>query len=234
MRMFLIALSIIITGGKQLYAQQSDTWSKILAPAQTQQTFSSKLHTSLFDNLGIQRAYHFGDASGKYYLVLCESRNEIKEGDTINHKIKAFLLHDKGNGTPEKFAELNDFINSHDRQNGAETSIWFWTKFCELEDLDKDGHIDPLIVYGTKGINGLDDGRIKIMLYHNKQKIAIRIQNGILDDERNIRIDDAFYKLPIPAQQHIRQLMHTLSEKDLVIYPTGYEKAMDKKQLQID
>jgi hypothetical protein len=54
-----------------------------------------------------------------------------------------------------------------------------------------------------------------------------------MDEGRNIQVDTAFYTLPQPVQQHVRQLMRTLAEKDLVIYPTDYEKAMNKKQSQI-
>lgn len=233
MRMFLIALVVILTSGKILYAQQTKTESEILSPAVTEKTFDDAVKNTWFQNLPVQRAYRYKDVSGTYYLALCESRDEIKGHDTVNYKIKAIFLQQATTKEFAKTGELNDFRNSHDPKEGLETTIWFWTKFCELKDLDNDGTIDPLLVYGTNGMNGYDDGRVKIILYYKGQKTAIRCQNSVMDEGRNIQVDAAFYTLPQPVQLHIRKLMRTLAEKDLIIYPTDYEKAMNKKQSQI-
>ncbi|TWV96860.1 M949_RS01915 family surface polysaccharide biosynthesis protein [Chitinophaga pinensis] len=233
MRMFLIALVIILTSGKLLYAQQTKTESEILSPSVTEKTFDDAVRNTYFQSLPVQRAYRYKDVTGTYYLALCESRDEIKADDTVHYKIKAIFLQLSTTGGFTKTGELNDFRNSHDPKEGVETSNWFWTKFCELKDLDNDGTIDPLLVYGTNGMNGYDDGRVKIVLYYKGQKAAIRCQNSVMDEGRNIQVDATFYTLPMAVQQHVRKLMHTLAEKDLIIYPTDYEKGMNKKQTQI-
>lgn len=46
-----------------------------------------------------------------------------------------------------------------------EASIWFWTNYSGFADLDKDGLIDPILIYGTSGMNNTDDGRVKILTY---------------------------------------------------------------------
>ena len=234
MRMFLIALGIFFTSGKLLHAQQAKTESEILSPSVTEKTFDDAVSNTFFQKLPIQRAYRYKDVTGTYYLALCESRDEIKVDDTVNYKIRAVFLQQSATNGFVKTGELNDFRNSHDPKDGLETSIWFWTKFCELKDLDNDGSIDPLLVYGTNGMNGYDDGRVKIILYYKGQKTAIRCQNAVMDEGRNIQVDASFYTLPLSVQQHVRKLMRTLEEKNLIIYPTDYEKAMNKKQLQID
>lgn len=161
MRMFLTALIVILTSGKILYAQQGKTESEILTTSVAEKTFDDAVKNTFFQQLPVQRAYRYKDVSGTYYLALCESRDEIKGDDTINYKIKAIFLQQSTTNGFVKTGELNDFRNSHDTKEGMETTIWFWTKFCELKDLDNDGTIDPLLVYGTNGMNGHDDGRSK-------------------------------------------------------------------------
>lgn len=233
MRMTLAAMFIIATSGSQLYAQQQvKSNSEILSPTATATIFSDNIVKQFNLQHPIRRVYNYHDQSGNYYLALCESIDEITKDDTLHQKIKAVNLKKEENGFVKTW-ELNDFINSNNLNNGEE-SIWFWTKFCEVKDLDGDGITDPLLVYGSSGMNGHDDGRVKIILNYKGQKIAVRHQNSTMDEGRNIQIDAAFYTLPQSIQQHVKALMKTLAEKDLTIYPDEYEKAMDKKKLLIN
>jgi hypothetical protein len=231
--MILAAILIVATSGKQLYAQQVKNNSEILSPAVVSTIFSDDLVKQLNLQQPIRRVYSYHDQSGTFYLALCESIDEITKDDTLHRKIKAVNLRKDDKGLVKTW-ELNDFINSNDQETGQESSIWFWTKFCEVKDLDGDGNADPLLVYGSSGDNGYDDGRIKIILNYKGQKIAIRHQNSTMDEGRHIQIDAAFYTLPQPIQQHMRALMKTLDEKNFALYPHEYEKAMDKKKLLID
>jgi hypothetical protein len=232
MRMFLATLIIIIACGN-LCAQKSRINSEILSPADIEKYLGEDFSRTFLKGYSIQRAYRYEDASGMYYLALGESRDEITKDDTLNHNITAVAMKQAQSGVAKMWA-MNDFINSHDLQSGGETSIWYWTKFCELKDLDGDEKIDPLLVYGTAGLNGYDDGRVKVILYYGQaQKIAIRCQNSTMDEGRNINVDAAFYTLPSSVQQHIRKLMKVLEDKGFIIYPPDYEKSMDKKKLLI-
>ncbi|PWV47635.1 M949_RS01915 family surface polysaccharide biosynthesis protein [Chitinophaga sp. S165] len=232
MRMTLATMLIIALSGKQLYAQQVKSNSEILSPAVTATIFSDNIVKQFNLLHPIRRVYSYHDQSGDYYLALCESIDEITKDDTLHQKIKAVNLKKEGNGFVKTW-ELNDFTNSNNLNNGEE-SIWFWTKFCEVKDLDRDGITDPLLVYGSSGMNGYDDGRVKIILNYKGQKIAVRHQNSTMDEGRNIQIDAAFYTLPQSIQQHVRALMKTLADKDFTIYPDEYEQAMDKKKLLIN
>ncbi|SHM00414.1 M949_RS01915 family surface polysaccharide biosynthesis protein [Chitinophaga sp. CF418] len=231
MRTFLTAMFIIAMGGKQLYAQQVK--SEILSPATTSTIFTDDVIKQFNLQHPIRRVYNYQDQSGAYYLVLCESIDGVTKDDTLHQKINAVNLKKDGNGLVKTW-ELKDFINSNNANSGQETSIWFWTKFCEVKDLDGDGNVDPLIIYGSSADDGYDDGRIKFILYYKGQKVAIRHQNSTMDEGRNIQIDAAFYTLPQAIQQHIKQLMKMLSEKDFALYPNEYEKAMAQKKLLID
>ncbi|UPK69117.1 M949_RS01915 family surface polysaccharide biosynthesis protein [Chitinophaga filiformis] len=229
MRMFLAAMFIVAISGKQLYAQQVKTKSVILSQDLISATFTDDDIKQYNIKYPIRRVYAYDDQSGPNYLILCESIDDIVKDDTLHRKIQAVNVR-----KVDKTWELNDFINSNDQNSGQETSIWFWTKFCEVKDLDGDGNIDPLLVYGSSGDNGYDDGRIKIILNYKGQKIAVRHQNSTLDEGRHIQVDAAFYTLPQPIQQHIRKLMQTLSDKGFALYPHEYEKAMAQKKLLID
>ena len=80
-------------------------------------------------------------------------------------------------------------------------SIWFWTKYCLFEDINKDRLIDPIFVYGTSGDNYTGDGRLKILIYYKDKKIAIRHLNGTIDFERKTKVDQSFYDLPVAIQE---------------------------------
>src|SRR6187402_1807255 len=131
----LLTIMIVCTFG-QLHAQT------ILSKAETAKIFTDT-------KIPVRLAYTYNDNTGKYYLALEESIDSIADkNDTLHYTIKGIFLQDG-----IKKLELNDHIISD------ESSIWFWTKFCELKDIDGDGITEPIIVYGSAGMNGTDDGR---------------------------------------------------------------------------
>ncbi|WP_316803687.1 M949_RS01915 family surface polysaccharide biosynthesis protein [Pedobacter nototheniae] len=206
--------------------------SKIL----TDQEVSSLLPVAAREKLGISfpifRVYGYNDRSGQYYCVLTESRDVVNRdkdafNKVTNYKIKAINFKSE-NGSLTKTWEINDRINP--KMHGEE-SIWFWTKYAQFNDYNNDGLITPIIVYGTQGMNYYDDGRVKIIIYYKGQKIAIRHQNGVLDDERDTSIDQAFYALPIKLQESIKEKMNLLVTNQHAIFPYGWQKAMQKKKI---
>jgi hypothetical protein len=160
------------------------------------------------------------------YLVFCESRDEIKNNnkDTINKKIKAVLLRRGGSGIEQKVWEINDNIVASATE---ETSIWFWTRYIDFQDFDNDGDVDYTLLYGTKAMNGLSDGRLKIAMVNKKgEKIFIRHQNGTLDFERETKIDKGFYSLPRTWQMAMQKRMKLIEKEERAIFPAGWEAAM--------
>lgn len=117
--------------------------------------FNEKVIAEYEIDFPIFRVYEFEDTKGKHELVLTEkpSQTEFSGSDSI--KAFCFLIKD---GNKELEWELNDFILKPEKSQ-QETSIWFWTKFLRLEDLDDNGIVDPIIVYGTSGGNGTEDGK---------------------------------------------------------------------------
>ncbi|MEG1229014.1 MAG: hypothetical protein RSD71_10020, partial [Flavobacterium sp.] len=93
----------------------------------------------------IYRAFEYKDKGGVYGLVLTENQQAVSKKDTLNTKIKAICVLNDHGGFLEKW-RINDLLEDYDPK---ETNIWFWTKYCSTKDLDGDGYIDPVIVYGT-------------------------------------------------------------------------------------
>lgn len=220
----LLYTSIILTDS---FAQKFPETSKILTSEQVTEVFTDSVKSGLELNFPIFRVYKYSDKSGQYYCALTESMDSISdEKDTINRNIKALACKIEKDRLV-KIWELNDRVIKNDAH---EYNIWFWTKYCDFKDYDKDSLIDPIIVYGTSAMNGYDDGRIKFLIYYKGQKIAIRHQNGVLDFERETQVDKVFYNLPQLLIISIMQKMGLMEKNQHAIFPHGWQTAMRNKK----
>lgn len=224
---YLLTLIILFSFLSKSRAQKKLVSAEILTAKQQAAFCTDSLLSQFNIRYPIYKVYKFIDKSGTYYCLLTESDDEINtNGDTLSHHIKAILL----KAVADSFTgiwEINDHIVKDERD---ENSIWFWTKYMEFKDYNGDGLIDPVIIYGTSGMNGYDDGRIKFIIYFNGQKIAIRHQNGVLDSERETQVDKAFYNLPAALQSAIQEKMELMMENKHAIFPAGWDKAMKNKK----
>jgi hypothetical protein len=206
----------------------------LLPKAEAVKVFTPDVKTKLGITLPVVRTYSYTDKNGKYYMVLTEKFDGLKDGDTVHKTIKAFNFESTAAG-PEKQWEINDAANKATADYDGERSIWFWTRYCMFQDIDKDGLADPIIVYGTSGSGGYDEGRgrVKILIYYRGNKIVLRHQDGVLDDERNTQLDAAFYKLPKVIQNEVVKIMHDIEVTTNTIFPNGWEANMKKQKLEI-
>lgn len=218
---FSIVLNTIL-----VIAQDNPVKVEILTQQQIINTFPDSIQSKAGISYPIRIVFRCKDKSGTFYIVLTETNDSTtREKDTLHYKIKALHIRFNQRALVKNW-ELNDFIQSQANSHSEETSIWFWTRYFSLADIDNDGLIDPIIVYGTSGLNGPDDGRIKILIYYKGKKVVIRHQNGSLDFERNTRIDQAFYSLPSKIQTQVKKLMTKMTEDNNAIFPNGWEKGM--------
>lgn len=199
---------------------------KTLSEEKIKEIFTEQKRQELKILSNIWKVYDYKDKTGNYYLVLTEDKYDENIGNRDNISIKA-INYKIENKTWKKTFETNDFKENY------ETGIWFWTRYIYVEDFDNDGIVEPILFYGTNASNGYDDGRIKILIYHKGKKIGIRIQNGILDDERNFTVDATFYSLPKTIQEKVLQQMNAMVENNHSILPYGWQEAMKKKKLFI-
>jgi hypothetical protein len=232
MRNLLLIFSFFTLFTEGGMAQKSKTKSELLSIEQVINLFPYSVKNTLGITYPIFRVYKNTDKSGEYYCILTESADSISvrtKKDTFNHNLKGynFKLEKKDF---KKVWEFTDFIIKAD---SLEENIWFWSKYLDFQDHDKDGLIDPIMVYGTSSIHGFDDGRIKILLYYKGQKIAIRHQNGVVDNQRKTEIDPSFYTLPSPLQDALIKKIELLEAYKHAIFPNKWQEAFMKKQVLI-
>jgi hypothetical protein len=214
-----------------VFAQEESYWQ--VHETQVEDYFTQELRQELNITYPIFRVYGFKDKLGTHYLVLSEHTYSNQEPEPQMDSIKAVCIN-VSNEKPELEWSINDFILRESNQGNEENSIWFWTKFLKLEDIDKDSIIEPILVYGTSGINGTDDGRVKLLTFYHGQKKAIRHQNSPLDYLRNTQVDKSFYELPTAIQERVKEVMEEIIHNNSAIFPYGWQEAMQKKTLKFD
>lgn len=212
----------------QYIENENNSKYKALSGDEINTVFTKEKRIELGIKFGIWKVYRYKDKTGDYYLVLTEEKfEESVDREKANNMIKAFNFKVEGNNWRKTF-EINDFKNDY------EVSIWFWTRYIYVEDFDSDGIVEPIVIYGTGGGNGYSDGRIKILLYYKGKKIGIRIQNRVLDSERNFSLDTDFYNLPKEIQNKVINQMNLMVENNHSILPNGWQKKMEKKAIFIE
>lgn len=187
--------------------------------------FTNDLKSKLGINYPLRKGYYNKDKSGEFYILITESYDGYVDEDSLHKNLKILKIA-KNDNDFVKTGEINDHITGEE-----ETSIWVWSRYCAFIDVDQDGFIDPILIYGSSGGNGISDGRLKIITWYKDRKIVIRHQNSTLDDDRHTQVDKAFYNLPLSLQKKVRSMMEGLEEKTEVIFPSDWKKAMDRKKL---
>jgi len=161
----------------------------------------------------IYKAFELSDKGGVYELVLGENQKIISKKDTLNTKIQAVCVINDHGGFLEKW-RINDLL---EETIPKETNIWFWTKYCSTKDIDGDGYIDPVIVYGTRTEDGYIR-RVKIITVYKNKKYAIRAVECDLDDCRSFKKDQNWNTLPQKIKTYINQLVEKIrKEQDLLL-----------------
>lgn len=228
----LILLLIFISTGIG-FTQNTIVSSHQLSEQKIDSIFTDALKTKLEIKFSIYRVYEYDDKAGKHFIVMTENNVPCNERKDCFDSIKAYCFQYKNKEFNLKW-RMTDFILPKGNEVSEEYSISFWTKYFKLNDYNNDGFIDPILVYGTLGMNGTSDGRIKILVYHNGKKSAIRHQNAILDFERNTQVDALYYQLPKEIQTKVKSIMKRITENKHGIFPYGWQNAMENKELNFD
>lgn len=213
--------------------QNPNVTSKQLSEQEIDSVFTDSMRNKLQLDYAIYRVYEYNDKAGKHFIVMTENSTECEQQKECFDTIKANCYSFK-NDTYNLEWILKDFILPKGNRISEEYSISFWTKYFKIEDYDGDGFADPIITYGTLGMNETDDGRIKILTYYKGVKRVIRHQNGVHDEERNTQVDKQFYELPIEIQNRVKIIMESINENDHGIFPYGWQQAMKSKELTFD
>lgn len=164
----------------------------------------------------VYRAYELEDKNGVSSLVLCENQKSISKKDTLNTKIQASFATIENDKLQIKW-KIVDILEDYIPK---ETTIWFWTKYCSTKDLDDDGYIDPVIVYGTRTEYG-EIRRVKIITVYKNKKYAIRAVECDLDDCRSFKKDQNWNTLPQKIKTYLDQLVVKLRKEQNLLLKDG-------------
>lgn len=169
------------------------------------------------ESLGIQfpifRVYTYTDTKGKYYIVLAENPTTTAEGKEASSEIQEVHIKYE-NGNYVKISDTSDQL----QEEAGETSIWFWTKHIALDDYDGDGIADPIVAYGSFGMNNFDDGRVVFIIHYKGTPIFINHQNAISDIHRVTQKDAAYSKLPVKIQNKVKEIMANMTKAKQAIF----------------
>lgn len=164
----------------------------------------------------IYKAYEYQDKSGVNNLVLCENQKSISKKDTLNTKIQAICGMNDHGGFLEKW-RINDLLENTEPK---ETNIWFWTKYCSVKDLDSDGYVEPMIVYGSRNEDD-EIRRVKIIIIYKNKKYVIRAVECILDDCRSFKKDSNWNLLPQKIKTYIDKLVEKIRKDQGILLKDG-------------
>lgn len=195
-----------------LQAQPDSSGATLLTDKQVQTLFPQETLKEIGVTFPIRKVYAFQDKLGKQYLIISENNSNPDKATSI----KAFNVLLKEKNPPQVLWTITDAIND------TEKAMWFYTRYISLTDLNNDGYIDPIVLYGTESQYGepYEENRLKFILYYLGKKTAIRHQNSSLDDGRHTQIDRSYYKLPLALKKKIRSIVATLEEREHALFNT--------------
>lgn len=195
-----------------LQAQPDSSGATLLTDKQVQTLFPHETLKEIGVTFPIRKVYAFQDKLGKQYLIISENNSNPDKATSI----KAFNVLLKEKTPPQVLWTITDAIDD------TEKAMWFYTRYISLTDLNNDGYIDPIVLYGSESQYGepYEENRLKFILYYLGKKTAIRHQNSSLDDGRHTQIDRSYYKLPLALKKKIRSIVATLEERGHALFNT--------------
>ena len=202
----------LLFGFLSLQAQPDPSGATLLTDKQVQVLFPHETLKEIGVTFPIRKVYAFQDKLGKQYLIISENNTNPDKATSI----KAFNVFLKEETPPQVLWTITDAIND------TEKAMWFYTRYISLTDLNNDGFIDPIVLYGSESQYGepYEGNRLKFILYYLGKKTAIRHQNSSLDDGRHTQIDRSYYKLPLALKKKIRSIVATLEEREHALFNT--------------
>ncbi len=202
----------LLFGFLSLQAQPDPSGATLLTDKQVQVLFPHETLKEIGVTFPIRKVYAFQDKLGKQYLIISENNTNPDKATSI----KAFNVFLKEETPPQVLWTITDAIND------TEKAMWFYTRYISLTDLNNDGFIDPIVLYGSESQyrEPYEENRLKFILYYLGKKTAIRHQNSSLDDGRHTQIDRSYYKLPLALKKKIRSIVATLEEREHALFNT--------------
>lgn len=211
------------------FGQTVPQGSVLLKKEEVSVLFTDSIKKQLKIIYPIYNVYSYTTKGKLHYITLAENVYKVDEKNKYSDSIQAIDVTVEFQKFKLNFS-INDFKHKEGTGTYPEYSIWFWTKYFNLNDIDGDGMADAIVVYGTNGPDGKSYGRIKIITYYKNKKYIIRHQNSDMDFDRHTYVDKAFYTLPLKIQAHLKKLISKIQDDNNAIFPAGWQKAMQNKK----
>lgn len=218
---------------KTTFTQTIPANSKLVDSISVATIFTDSVKATLGISIPIYKVFEYVEKTNLHYLVLMENEYSKVDEKPLYNKIKLVDVI-SNNGVLKFHWAISDTLRKENKMDYPELSVWIWTKYLQLTDIDGDEIVEPIVVYGTKGENGISDGRIKIIILYKSKKHAIRHQNSDQDAGRFTQVDKAFYTLPKKIQTTITQIMTQIANDGNGIFPYGWQNNMKLKKLKFD
>ncbi|MFS2015644.1 hypothetical protein ACEN88_03590 [Massilia sp. CT11-108] len=155
----------------------------------------------------------YRDKSGDYVVYLTASGDRRYGDDTLSSKIGAHLFKINAGPTLAAMGTVSDSAPA------GTAGVQWWTKLTELNDIDGDGLVDPILVYrfyasdNGKMLSDPYEGRLKMIAFHRDAKVAIRAITGNLDLQRSTTASASYFKLPPVLQTHLVRKMKRMYDE---------------------
>jgi hypothetical protein len=156
----------------------------------------------------------YRDNSGDYVVYLTESGDRRYDGETLSSKIGAYLFKINPGSTLAAKGTVNDSAPE------GMAGVQWWTKLTELNDIDGDGLVDPILVYrfydsdNGKMLSAPYEGRLKMIAFHRDAKVAVRAITGDLDLQRSTNASASYFKLPPVLKAHLVRKMKRMYDEN--------------------
>jgi hypothetical protein len=225
-----IAINILMCFMTGLIHSQNTATAKAIDKADWERILTASVQQQAGIEYPIFKVFQFKDSKGVGLVVLTESKeHENTKGEPINSAVTAFML--RGSGSLYDVEWENRHYISKNFQE--ERSIWFWSKYIECRDIDQDGESETILVFGTSGVNGFDDGRVFVEIYYKGKLISIEHQNAVKDFNRMTNISPEFYSIPKSIQNKVISKMKQMVASKQTIFPANWEQKMAMKKTDI-
>lgn len=203
----------------------------LLSPAETKQLLTPEIKKYLgilFYN--IRYVYRYKNVSENNYIILAENPyNDYKDNPPLyNDYLKLLFCINEGN-LPLIRYDISDLIDI----KSGEFDIRFLQKYFSIEDLDMDGVVEPIIVYGAMGENGYHNGWIKIIINYKNELSTIIINNSDKKNEKSISLTSKFYSLPNIIQQKTISILEKIETDSLMNYPKNWKEDFKRQETLI-
>ena len=176
--------------------------------------------------LKLSRCHHWVDRSGEYQLWPMASEDRTVDGYHLSKSLAAQLYRKQPDGTLAPQWVL------HDRVDAFEDGAWFSQHLTEFPDLDGQGVLTPILVLrfvpqkdppdpNDPVAAGPFEGRLKLILFHDGTKVAVRAVTGELDDERRTTATDSYFTLPSAWRRHVEGRLRTWMHDQVFVSDDG-------------